>query len=351
MDAFTHGLASYCVGRAAFPRASRATMVAAILAGSAANLDQLSATLGPSAYLEWYRTVTHSALGTLVIAIVFSMAAVLATRGKPNADGLRTILLAVLAACALHAAMDVTQNEGVQLLWPFRAERYSGDWVAHFDLWILVILLAGVLLPQLLALVTEEIGAKSKAPRGRVGAILALATVFIYIGARFILHGNAVAMMDARTYRRELPRRVGAFAESDSPLHWHGIVETERAFYDFDVDLTPGSTFNPDAGVVFYKPEMSPALEAAQMTAVARRFLQAAKFPKATVEQTDTGYRVEIRDLAEQRDARSGPRVIAIIETDANAKVVNEELAWDKRNVTVFWSAAVLPPLLRCTTR
>jgi hypothetical protein len=183
----------------------------------------------------------------------------------------------------------------------------------------------------LLALVTEEIGAKSKGPRGRVGAILALALVFIYIGTRFILHGSAVAMMDARTYRRELPRRVGAFAESDSPLHWHGIVETERAFYDLDVDLTPGASFNPDSAVVSYKPEMSPALEAAQKTDAARHFLQAAKFPKATVEKTATGYRVQIRDLGEQRDARPGPRVIAIIETDATARVINEELAWDKR--------------------
>jgi hypothetical protein len=138
-------------------------------------------------------------------------------------------------------------------------------------------------------------------------------------------------MMDARTYRRELPRRVGAFAESDSPLHWHGIVETERAFYDLDVDLTPGSSFNPDSAVVSYKPEMSSALEAAQKTDAARHFLQAAKFPKATVEKTGTGYRVLIRDLAQQRDARPSPRVIAIIETDATARVINEDLAWDKR--------------------
>jgi membrane-bound metal-dependent hydrolase YbcI (DUF457 family) len=306
-------------------------MVAAVLAGSAANLDQLSATVSPSAYLDWYRTATHSVLGTLVIATVFSIAAALATRRKANPDRFVRMFFAVLAACTLHVAMDLTQNEGVQLFWPFRTERYSADWVAHFDLWILVILLAGVLLPQLLALVTEEIGAKSKGPRGRVGAILALALVFIYIGARFILHGSAVAMMDARTYRRELPRRVGAFAESDSPLHWHGIVETERAFYDLDVDLTPGSSFNPDSAVVSYKPEMSSALEAAQKTGAARHFLQAAKFPKATVERTGTGYRVLIRDLAEQRDARPSRRVIAIIETDANAKVTNEELAWDKR--------------------
>jgi membrane-bound metal-dependent hydrolase YbcI (DUF457 family) len=331
MDAFTHGLASYSITRAAFPRASRATMVAAILAGSAANIDQLSASVGPSAYLAWYRTVTHSILGTLVIAVVFSMAATFATRGKSNPDKLRTILLAVLAACALHVAMDLTQNEGVQLLWPFRAQRYSADWVAHFDLWILLILLADTLLPQLLALITEEIGAKSKARRVQVGRIIALVTVFLYIGARFILHGNAIAMMEARTYRGELPRRVAAFAESDSPFHWHGIVETERALHDLDLNLAPGSSFNPDAAVVSYKPESSAPLDAARGTESVRRFLQAAKFPKASVEKTNTGYRVQIRDLAEPLDARAGLRVIAIVETDPNAKVVSDELAWDQR--------------------
>jgi len=83
-------------------------------------------------------------------------------------------LVALLAACSLHLAMDLTQNESVRLLWPFRSQHYSAEWVAHFDLWILLILLAGVLLPQLLALVTEEIGAKSESPRGRLGAIIAL---------------------------------------------------------------------------------------------------------------------------------------------------------------------------------
>jgi inner membrane protein len=328
MDAFTHGLASYSITRAAFPRASRATVLAAILAGSAANLDQLSATVSPTAFLAWYRTATHSILGTLVIATVFSVAGAFATRRKPKTDSLLMVVFAVLAACALHVAMDLTQNESVQLLWPFRAQRYSADWVAHFDLWILLILLGGALLPRLLALVTEEIGAKSKAPRGRIGAIIALLAVFLYIGARFILHSNAVAMMDARTYRGELPHRVGAFAESDSPLHWHGIVETERAFYDLDLNLAPGSSFNPDAAVVSYKPESSGALDAARRTESVRRFLQASKFPKATVEKTNTGYRVRIRDLAEPRDARSGLRVIAIVETDPNAKVLSDELAW-----------------------
>ncbi|HXN51594.1 MAG TPA: metal-dependent hydrolase [Candidatus Acidoferrum sp.] len=331
MDALTHGLASYSITRAAFPRASRTTLTAAILAGAAADLDRLSEYIGPSAFLDWHRTATHSIVGTLVIAAAFLVAASLTTRHELTADPIRTVFLALLAACSLHVAMDLSQNASVQVLWPFRAQRYSADWVAHFDLWILLIFLAGVLLPQLLALVTEEIGAKSKAPRGRIGAIIALLGVFIYIGTRLILHGNAVAMMEARTYRGEVPRRVAAFAESDSPLHWHGIVETERAFHDLDLNLAPGSSFNPDAATISYKPEPSAPLEAAGRTESVRRFLQAAKFPKATVEKTNTGYRVQIRDLAEQREARSGPRVIAIVETDPNAKVLSDELAWDQK--------------------
>jgi membrane-bound metal-dependent hydrolase YbcI (DUF457 family) len=331
MDAFTHGLASYSITRALFPRASRATMTAAVLAGSVANLDYISADASPSAFLNWHRAATHSVVGTLVIATVFAIAVALATRRQQNPASFRTVLLALLAACALHVVMDVTQNQSVQIFWPFRAQRYSADWVAGFDLWILVILLAGALLPQLLALITEEIGAKSKAPRGRIGAIIALLLIFGYISGRAVLHGNAVAMMEARTYRGELPRRVAAFAESDSPFHWRGLVETERAFYDFDLSLFPSSSFNPDGGVVSYKPQSSAALDAARTTESVRQFLAAAKFPKASVEQTKTGYRVQLRDLAEQREAHSGPHVIAIVETDANAKVLSDELEWDNQ--------------------
>jgi membrane-bound metal-dependent hydrolase YbcI (DUF457 family) len=331
MDAFTHGLASYSITRALFPRASRATLIAAILAGSSANIDYISDGVGPSAFLNWHRTATHSVLGTLALTLVFAIGVASATRRRAKPDSFHVILLALLAACALHVAMDVTQNESVRLLWPFRAQRYSADWVAHFDLWILMILLAGALLPQLLALVTEEIGAKSKGPRGRIGAIIALLLVFGYIGARAVLHGNAVAMMEARTYRGELPRRVAAFAESDSPFHWRGLVETERAFYDLDLSVAPGSSFNPDSGVVSYKPQSSAPLEAARTTESVRRFLEAARFPKASVEKTNTGYRIQLRDLAEQREGRSGPYVIAIVETDASAKVLSDELAWDNR--------------------
>src|SRR6266436_5310500 len=119
MDVLTHGLASYSVTRAVFPRASRTTLVAAVFAGVAADLDQLSAYAGPSAFLAWHRTATHSILGTLGIAAVFLVVVSLGARHMPGADALRTVFLALLAACSLHVAMDLTQNESVQLLWPF----------------------------------------------------------------------------------------------------------------------------------------------------------------------------------------------------------------------------------------
>lgn len=331
MDAFTHGLASYSLTRAIFPRANRVTLACAILAGMAADVDGLSRYASAAAYLDWHRTYLHSVAGVIAIAGVGALFTMLAGRGQAKRDSAPTILMILLGACALHLAMDLTQNERVQLLWPLRSRRYSADWVAGFDLWILLALLVGMLLPQLLGLVTEEIGAKSKAPRGRIGAALALLAVCAYVGGRAILHGNAVGMMEARTYRGELPRRVAAFAESDSPLRWRGIMETERAIHEFELDLASGTNFNPDAGVASYKPEPSSALEAAQSTDSARRFLAVARFPRASVEKTVTGFHVQIRDVAEPRsEGREGARVMAVAETDANAKVVNDELVWSK---------------------
>lgn len=329
MDPVTHGLASYALTRLCFPRALRATIVGAVIAGTAADLDQLSAQFGPSSFLSQYRGFAHSLVASLILAAALAVVLYLPARHKEKREPLKIVVMVLLVASLAHLAMDAFQNQGVALLWPFRSQRYSLDSVARFDLFILLFLLAGVLLPRLLALVTEEIGAKSKAPRGRIGAALALLAVCVYVGGRFVLHGNAEAMMDSRTYRGELPRKVAAFAQSDSPFHWRGIVETERALRLVDLDLANSSSFNPDSAVVSYKPETSPPLEAARNTEAARRFLSLARFPKASVERTNTGFRVEIRDFAVQREASSGRSVIVIVETDPNGKVQSEEFIWD----------------------
>jgi inner membrane protein len=330
MDPFTHALASYTLKRSAFPRAPRSTTIAMLLAGTLADLDFLSAYVSPSAYLTIYRTYFHSLLAAVLISALVALPFVPrkpASPDKPNP--LFPIFTAALAAAILHLLLDLCQSTGVEILWPISNRRFALDWLPDLDLWILGILLAGILLPSLSGLVTEEIGAKSKGPRGKLGASLAFAATLLYLVLRFVLHGNAVAALESRTYRGESPRKAAACAESNSPFRWHGIVETERALHDVEVEVGPGSSFDPDSATTFYKPEPSPALDAARDTPVARRFLQSARFPKATVEKTPDGFRITLRAFPYSRDAVSSPRVHALILTDPSAKILSQQLAWD----------------------
>ena len=338
MDPLTHALASYTLKRAAFPRAPRSTTIAILIAGTIADIDILSKLAGPSAYLTFDRTYFHSLLAALLFSVLVTLPFLL--RKHPPTDKQTSplpIFLAALAAAILHSLMDLCQSTGVELLWPFSTRRFALDWVAPLDLWILGILLAGILLPALSGLVTEEIGAKSKGPRGKVGASLALAIMILYVVLRFVLHGNALAALESRTYRGESPRKAAAFAESGSPFRWHGVVETESALHDVEIEVGPTASFDPDSAVSSYKPEPSPALDAARDTPVARRFLQAARFPKATVEKTPEGFHIILRALPNSRGVTSGLRVHALIDTDPSGKILSQELAWDPASPQFWW--------------
>ena len=345
MDPLTHALASFTLQRAAFPRLPRAAIIAVVLAGIIADADLLSAYLGPSAYLAFNRTYFHS----LSVALAFALLATLPffflkPKSAENSISRAAVFAAAFAAALLHLALDICQTSGVQLLWPFSTRRFALDWLPSLDLWILAILLAGILLPLLAGLVTEEIGARRKGPRGRPGATLAFVALILYLGLRLVLHSDAIAALESRTYRGELPRRVAAFAESSSPFHWRGIVETERALYDVEIPVGPGADFDPSSATTTYKPEPSPALDVARNSAVARSFLQVARFPKATVEQTPTGFHIILRAFPYTRESGSGlltltneRRIQALIDTDPSGKILSEELAWVPASRGFWW--------------
>ena len=345
MDPLTHALASFTLQRAAFPRLSRSATISVVLAGIIADADLLSTYFGPSAYLSFNRTYFHSLLAALVFALLATLPFFfLKPKSPENPIPHATIFVASLAAALLHLALDACQTSAVQLFWPFSSRRFALDWLPSLDFWILGILLAGILLPLLAGLVTEEIGARRKGPRGRPGAILAFVALVLYLGLRFTLHGDAIAALESRTYRGELPRKVAAFAESSSPFLWRGIVETERALHDVEVPVGPGADFDPGSAITTYKPEPSPALDAARNSAVARRFLQVARFPKATVEQTPSGFHVILRAFPYARESGSGlltltdiGRVQALIDTDPSSKTLSEELAWVPTSRGFWW--------------
>ena len=52
-------------------------------------------------------------------------------------------------------------------LWPFRAHWSAWDLINDLDLWTLLLLVVGLLLPMLFGLVNEEVGARKKGPGGQ----------------------------------------------------------------------------------------------------------------------------------------------------------------------------------------
>lgn len=338
MDIVTHGLASLAVVRGVFPRAGKLTLISALLVGCASDVDWLSQYWGPSAFLTWHRTCAHSILG-----IFFFLAAIPSipitryylvpeNRSVDSRKGAARLWAGLLKAsfCAglLHITMDACQSDGVAVFWPFSSKRFAMDWLPRIDPWILTILIVAIALPELFRLVSSEIGAKSKKPRGQTGAILGLALVLVYVGARATLHSNGIALMESRTFHGETPRRASAFPESLSLLTWHGVVETESALNKIDVDAASPSNFDPDSSLRLFKPEPSPALDAARNTAAARRFLAVAQIPKASLEKTETGYVVVLRDLRYAAAGETQHEIAAVIELDQNNKVTSKELVW-----------------------
>jgi membrane-bound metal-dependent hydrolase YbcI (DUF457 family) len=338
VDIVTHGLASLAVARGFFPRASKAAIAAAVVAGTVANIDWLSYYFGPSAYLTWHHTYAHSIFGIFCFLAAIPSVPIARlylipqNRSLESRQAARKFWAGALAAsfCAalLHLAMDACQSSGVMLFWPFSSRRIAADWLPRIDPWILTILIGCIAVPELLRLVSSEIGVKSKKPRGQTGAIIGLALVLVYIGVRATLHSNVLATMESRTFHGETPRRTNAFPETLSIFTWHGVVETESALDQIDVDATSTNNFDPDASMRLFKPEPSPTLDAARDTRVARQFLAAARIPKASVEKTEAGYTVVLRDLRYAAAGETQREVAGVIELDLNNKVTSQELIW-----------------------
>ena len=121
---------------------------------------------------------------------------------------------------------------------------------------------------------------------------------------------------------------MGAFPTAYSPFRWRAVISTDNAINDAEISPAPGAPFDPDRTIPHYKPQDSAELDAAQKTETARRFLAYARFPLATSEPSDSGYKVTIRDMRFAPNDSSPDNIVAEILLDSNAKVVSEEFRY-----------------------
>ena len=331
MDPLTHGLASFALKRGFFPRVPRPVLTSMIFAGTLADFDWLSALLGPSTYLSWSGGPLHSIVGSITIAVFIGVA--IRSYAKSRSVLLNGVSwwLAPVCAALLHLGMDSLLSSGVKLFWPISSKRVALDWAPGFDLWVLILLVAGIFLPELFRLVSDEIGAKSKKPRGQAGAVFAIVLIAAYFVLRGLLHGSATMTMLERSYAGESPHRAAAFPDTASPFLWHGIIETESALHTVNVPTGPLANFDPESATHIHKPEPSPILDAAQRAGVAQKFLAIARFPKATVQRETEGFSVELRDLKYDALGQDSWAVVAQIGLNATGQITFAQLEWQNR--------------------
>ena len=256
------------------------------LAAEAPDLDVLSRFGGPAFGFAHHRGFTHSFLGVpldaaVVVGFVYLIWRLRGRKVKdPNLPprwGL-LFLYACLAGLS-HILLDFTNNYGVRPFWPFSEKWYSWDIVFIFEPIMFGFLLLGLIVPSLFSLIDQEIGARTRGPRGRVAATLALVGVVLLWGLRDFEHRRAVSALAARTYEGADPLRVSAYPSLADPFHWYGVVETPAFFA-----LAPVNSLGPEVDPedrldIRYKPEETPITLAAKKSYLGRVYLDWAQYP------------------------------------------------------------------------
>jgi inner membrane protein len=328
------------MGRAGLNRKTALATLTLTLAAEAPDLDVLSSLRGRAFSWAHHRGFTHSFLGVPIdaVAVIGFVYLVWRLRGRktnnpdlPPRWGL-LFLYACLAGLS-HILLDFTNNYGVRPFWPFSERWFSWDIVFIVEPIMLGFLILGLVVPALFALIDTEIGVRSRGPRGRVAASLALVGIVLLWGVRDYEHRRAVNALEARTYQDAEPLRVSAYPKMIDPFHWSGVIETRAFFALAPVDsLTP--EVDPEGRLeIRPKPEETAITLAAKRSYLGRIYLDWAQYPITETEPLpppQDGYIVRFIDLryVEVQSSLSGNSsrraLTAGVELDKNLNVVGD---------------------------
>jgi inner membrane protein len=150
-----------------------------------------------------------------------------------------------------HLLLDYTNNYGIRPFFPFNPRWYAGSFVFIVDPVILLLLVAGLLMPSLFGLIGAEVGARRQPFRGRGWAVAALAGIVALWTLRFIEHQRAVDLTLAQTIALPVapgaaddtppqyvqPVRALASPSPINPLRWTAVADLGTAYQLAEVDL------------------------------------------------------------------------------------------------------------------
>ncbi len=276
------------MARSGFNRKTALATVTMVLAAEAADIDVVWSFKSSIAGLQHHRGITHSFVGVPFVAVavlgfVYLLHRFRLFKRKSGADPKLPVRWGYLYFCAVlaalsHLLLDYSTAYGIRLFEPFDFRWYSWDIVFIIEPLILIVLVAGLVLPAFFGLIGSEIGERRKGPRGRGAAIAAIVCMVLIWMVRDYQHRRAINAMDSFLYHGAQPTRVGAYPYMIDPFRWHGVVETPDFFETVSVNSRIPQV-KSEEGILYYKPSETNVLEAAKASYMGRVYLDWAAFP------------------------------------------------------------------------
>ena len=242
MDTLTHALSGALLARASAPKQAPAgalprRVAAGFLACAAPDLDFVLSYLGPAAYLEQHRGVTHSVLLLPLWALLLSW---LLARLLREPGGWKALYGLVAMALAAHIVGDVITSFGTIIFAPLADWRAAIGTTFIIDLWFTGIIVAG--------LVASIFFRKSRVPALAASVVLAS-----YVAFQWVMKERAVDVAERYREARGLSgAAIQAHPRPVSPLNWTVFVSTEDAHHyaHLNVLRKEPREVSPDAGFI-----------------------------------------------------------------------------------------------------
>jgi inner membrane protein len=288
MEPVTHFLTGACIGRAGLNRRTAYATLAATLAAEAPDMDILWSVAGPVAGFQHHRGITHTLIAAPAAALVITgfvwlLDRAVFSRRKSLAEKQPVswpwVFLSAFLAHLSHLLLDWTNNYGIRPFFPFNPRWYSGDlvFIAEPILWAL--LLAALIFPALLGLADREVGARRTRFRGRGWAIAALSGMAILWCWRWAEHAQAQTLAEAANVTPTPIHRIALEPYPVNPWRWHALLETDSTWQTAEVDTRTGRVISDPRTDSLFKPQTTPALEAAKRTRLALVYLDWSQWP------------------------------------------------------------------------
>ena len=159
MENLAHSLVGVALSRAGLGRKTPFGTVSLVVAANLPDADIVVSGWGPLHYLHHHRGVTHSVLGVLVLALLFSLLLKFLARFR---SGDKTfpfgpLLLSVTVTLVSHPLLDWTNSYGIRPWLPFSGKWYYGDLVYIVDPYLWLILGGAVFLTAQRTRVTRPV--------------------------------------------------------------------------------------------------------------------------------------------------------------------------------------------------